>query len=653
MAVKSHSEGRSRRGLAVRRGRGLVALAAVITLAFLAGYILRGPGPVPGPPAGHDHGSVDESSVWTCSMHPQIKLPEPGKCPICFMDLIPVESSGVEETGNRQLKMTAAARELAAIATTPVRRGIARHSVRVSGNVTYDEGRLAHITAWVPGRLDRLYADRTGITVRKGDHLAEIYSPDLLAAQQELIQVHRATGQLQNSANSALRTTAAATLEAAREKLRLLGLTGDQISRIEQSQTASDHVTIHAPAGGVVVRKDAREGQYVQTGARIYTIADLSKVWVVLDVHESDLTWVRYGQTVEFTVLSLPGERFSGTVTFIDPLVDSDTRTVKVRVVVDNSAFKLKPNMFVSGTIRPRLDEYGNVLADDLHGKWISPMHPEIVKDGPGTCDICGMPLVPAESLGFVPPENDTEPPLLIPVTAPLLTGTRAVVYVQVSDADGFIFEGREVELGPRAGDYFVVKSGLAEGESVVTNGSFKIDSELQLQGRVSMMNPAGATPRGHHGDIHALTPVYNAYFAVQEALAADDLSATLDAMTALAEAADTVNTAGFEKSAHVTWKALAARIRQTAATEGESRDLAAARARFEQLSSAMIDLQEAFGHADDRPYYLTYCPMAFDNTGAHWLQTSNTVNNSYFGAAMLRCGTIKKELPPVKSQGE
>jgi len=608
-------------------------------------------------------------------MHPQIKLPKPGKCPICFMDLIPLETSGGEELDIRQLKMTETAKRLARIQTTPVIRAFAEAEIRMVGRIAYDETRLAYITAWVSGRLDRLYADYTGITVKRGDHMVYVYSPELLSAQEELIQAKEAVSNLRES-SALLRSTASATLDATREKLRLYGLTPKQIEEIEATRKTTDHLTIYAPIGGVVIDKNAKEGIYVKTGSRIYTIADLSKLWVLFDAYESDLPWLRYGQKVAFTSLSFPGETFNSTITFISPVVDRKTRTVKIRAIVDNTDSKLKPDMFVSGVVKSRLDSKGNVVDENLSGKWIGPMHPEVVKNGPGDCDICGMPLVSAESLGYAAGVDTDEAPLLIPTSAPLITGTRAVVYVQVSGDEETIFEGREVTLGPRAGDYYVVKSGLSEGELVVTNGAFKIDSELQIRAKPSMMSPEGGqAPLIHqHGQeshkspatgetkhepgagesqpmttsrevLDALTPLYDAYFKVQMALASDDLAGAVKSYGELADRVNGVNMSLFMGDAHQNWMDLSEKIKQHSTTGASSPDLTAARKSFYDLSKAMIQLHETFGHSGVRSYYLTFCPMYDDNRGAYWLQTVDTVYNSFYGASMLRCGEIKERL--------
>jgi Cu(I)/Ag(I) efflux system membrane fusion protein len=221
-------------------------------------------------------------------------------------------------------------------------------------------------------------------------------------------------------------------------------------------------------------------------------MADLSQVWVKLDAYESDIDWIRYGQDVEFTAEAYPGETFKGKIAFIDPVLDPMTRTVKLRVNVANPDGRLKPEMFVRAIVRSKVAGAGMVMDEDMAGKWICPMHPSVVKTAPGKCDVCGMDLVTTESLGYVVAKEPNKAPLVIPASAPLITGTRAVVYVRLEGKEKPTFEGREIVLGPRAGGYYLVKEGLSEGEQVVTNGNFKIDSALQIQAKPSMMSPKG-----------------------------------------------------------------------------------------------------------------------------------------------------------------
>ena len=534
---------------------------------------------------------VEGPTLWTCSMHPQIRRSKPGDCPICGMDRISVTRTA---GGMRTLAISPEAEALMRIEVAPVERRYVTREVRLVGRVDYDETRFGYITAWVSGRLDRLYVDYTGVDVKQGDHLVSVYSEQLYAAQEELIQ------SLKFNRSPATKTSSIQIdlVESAREKLRLLGLTEEQIAEIEKSDKPSDHITIYAPMGGIVIEKLKQQGERVTLGERIYTIADLRLVWVHLDAYESDLPWIRYGQDVTITTEAYPGEKFHGRIAFIQPVLDDKTRTVKVRVNVPNDDGKLKPGMFVRAVVRPKVAASGKVMDPSLVGKWISPMHPEIVKDEPGTCDICGMPLVRAESLGYVTPSTDEEePPLVVPYLAALVTGTRAIVYVQLPNMPSFAepapqtlsavvqegkldkiheafftygnmldrpydepgtdytrslwnayadrlaqdvlagqkvasakeaeqvfariettmneareqfapaerptFEGREIVLGPRAGDYYLVRHGVEEGELVVTQGNFKIDAEIQIQAKPSMMTPEGGGGGGHdHGGV-------------------------------------------------------------------------------------------------------------------------------------------------------
>lgn len=670
------------KGLIPRGRPAIISLVIVAVVAFSLGGLMLGGGESTESANGgdaHGHAASAESTepaLWTCSMHPQIQLPKPGKCPICFMDLIPVETGGGGELEPNQIRMSETAVKLAGIQTTAVTRAFAERSVRMVGSLGYDETRVSHITAWVPGRLDKLFVDYTGATVSRGDHMVEMYSPELIASQEELLQAKKAVAALDDAGSSILRSTARETLTSAREKLRLYGLSEKQISDIEQEDALSDHLTIMAPAGGVVVHKDAKEGMYVATGTRIYTIADLKKLWILLEAYESDLPWLKYGQRVTFTSPSFPGEQFDAVISFIDPVVNPVTRTVNIRAVVDNMDRRLKPEMFVSAVVKSRLDSQGNVIAPELAGKWIGPMHPEVVKDAPGKCDVCGMDLVPAEKFGYTSGGKTTaKAPLLIPASAPLITGTRAVVYVKIPGEEGVVFEGREVTLGPRAEDYYVVRDGLEEGEQVVTNGAFKIDSELQIQAKPSMMSPkGGAIAGGHdHGESEpvgvikeekplyragtaqrlddcekaqpALVAVYEAYFKVQMSLANDNLDRAGEAFGTLEKAVNDVDMTLFEKEAHTRWMEISRGLRHAAGIGKSANSIVGARDAFFRLSLAAIELHDTFGHAADSPYYLTYCPMARDNAGAFWLQEENIVWNSFYGAAMLRCGEIKREL--------
>lgn len=717
----------------------LAALAILAALAFFSGYLLGGAGPggqvSPADPHAHaenNAGQDQAETIWTCSMHPQIRLPEPGQCPICFMDLIPVESGGddTEAVSLRQAVLSESARKLARVALATVERRDLSVKTRMLGKVDYDETRQGAITAWMDGRIDRMHVDFTGQFVKRGRAMVTIYSPELLTAQAELIQAVKAVGDLSGSKLDLVRETAKRTEKAAREKLRLLGLSLAQIDAVVQRGAPSDQIVLTAPMSGVVTAKEVDEGMYVKTGSVIYRIADLSRVWVVLDAYESDLPWVRLGKVVDFTAEAFPGKIFEGKVVFIDPVVDPVKRTVRVRLEAPNPDYELKPGMFVSA-----------------------------VQQSP-----------PA-----------SEPSLVIPASAPLITGKRAVVYVAAPGQDG-VYEGREIVLGPRAGDFYVVKSGLAQGEQVVTRGNFKIDSALQIQAKPSMMNPGGGAPAPAHdhgrakaensdmemdepsffaapgGFIAQLSPliedyqelaaavdggglaasrqafmdfhqtigsvdaaalegdaalafkelsmllandsligaeaetmgnarfefsqvkrnyerlyadfglesaareiamaksvpeafkaqlgeVFEAYIPLRKALSGDDFDAAKAAAGGVSRAVTRVDMGLLPHEPHMLWMEHLQRINQGLSAIAEASDIAAARAGFEPLSVGLAEAMKALGANTDTPVFQLFCPMAFDNKGAIWLQTHEAIENPYFGAAMFACGEVQARI--------
>ncbi len=558
----------------------------------------------------HDH---SKNQMWTCSMHPQIQQPKQGKCPLCGMDLIPV-SSEEEEVGFNQLKLSENAIKLAEIQTAPVERREVEMVIRMSGKIAFNETNVANITSRIPGRIDNIYVNYTGTKIKKGERMVNLYSPELITAQQELLQSLKS---FQISRTPELKKNALENVEASRKKLLLWGLTKKQIRSFENRNNIVNHIIIYSPMNGIVVKKDAFEGMYVNTGAKLYTIANLLDLWVQLDAYESDISWIRTGQRVEFETEAYPGKSFKGKVTFIDPVVDPKTRTIKVRVNVKNQDLKLKPDMFVRAKV------YSGIVNRNKDKNFILP--------------------------------------LVIPSSAPLVTGKRAVVYVTVPGKKG-VFEGRNITLGPLADEYYIVTEGLKEGENVVVNGAFKIDSDLQIQAKPSMMNPGGGGPMpGHdHGDSSvkmvmedekvrvpsgnipshfrsSIDKITELYFQIQDELSRDWLDKVKDSGKDLLGKLDIVDKKLLKGDSHMEWMMLEKIIRDGTEKIVSAPDIDSARGSFEVITKPTISALKYFG-STDKTFYKLHCPMAFDNKGAFWLQKGQDVRNPYFGESMLTC---------------
>ena len=373
---------------------------------------------------------TNKSTIWTCAMHPQIRMKEPGKCPICGMDLIPLTQNGSGSVDPDAILMSKDAIQLANVLTTIVTKTKPVKEVRLYGKVEADETLFQSQTAHVPGRIERLNINFTGETVVKGQILAEIYSPELITAQQELLETVK-TKQLQPEL-----------YEASKEKLRQWKLTDEQIAKIENSGVIENNFEVLSNTTGTVTARRVNTGDHVSVGTILFDIADLSKVWIMFDAYESDLQFLHTGEKLSFTLQALPGIDFSGNIIFIDPVIDPITRVAKVRVETGNQSGKLKPEMFATGIVSTTLNEYSDNM--------------------------------------------------VIPKTAVLWTGKRSVVYVKEPGTDEPIFKLREIGLGPMLGESYVITDGLTEGEEIVTSGTFSVDAAAQLEGKPSMMNPRG-----------------------------------------------------------------------------------------------------------------------------------------------------------------
>ncbi len=470
----------------------LALLIVALGVAQRAGWISSGSAASPS----HTVANAEQKNVrYICPMMCTPPQSEPGRCPVCAMELVPAAGGG-GETNDQTIQIDPVARRVANIHTATVQAMPVTRTIRAIGELSYDEGTLKVIAAYVDGRLERLYADYTGVVVERGDHLALVYSPRLYSAQVELLLARKAYHASRTSTLPHVVEANRELYEGAKQHLLELGMTEAQIHQIEQSGVANSRMHLCAPISGTVIEKLAVEGQYVSEGQPIYKLADLSTVWLMLKLFPDDAAQIRYGHKVRAQVQSLPGRTFTGRVAFIDPNVDPATRTVGVRVVIPNDNGTLRVGDYAKATIDVPVaanpDGTTTLYDPELASQWIGPRHPHIVQPTPGTCPICGEALVPASHYGFTDRPLESQTTLVVPRSAVLMAGDESVVYVETEPGR---FEMRRIVLGPCCGEQIVVLEGLREGEVVATQGNFLIDSQMQLVGNPSLIDPHKASP--------------------------------------------------------------------------------------------------------------------------------------------------------------
>ncbi|HCV42433.1 MAG TPA: hypothetical protein DGH68_03045 [Bacteroidetes bacterium] len=370
-----------------------------------------------------------DSTYYTCPMHPSVHKDKPGACPVCGMAL--VKKSSQREAANVNLanlngvSLSSTQRVMANVTTATVERKTLKKEVTAVGVVDFAEPNYLRISMRFSGRLDKLYLTYTGQAVRKGDPVADVFSPEAISAQQEYVLALESREQLRDAPEDVV-AGAADLLNQARQKLLRWGFTEQQVKRLDETREIARTVTMLSPISGTVVKKNVDPQHYAAMGEDIYDVADLSTVWIYLDMYEKDIRFVRVGQTVRTTTEAYPNETFVGRVAFIDPVLNADTRTVRVRTEFPNPGGKLKPNMYVKALIA-------------------------------------------------VPSMNT----LVVPASSIMSTGKRNVVWVEVQPNS---FEPRDVMIGASTEAYAEVVSGLNEGERVAETGGFLIDSESALQ---------------------------------------------------------------------------------------------------------------------------------------------------------------------------
>jgi Cu(I)/Ag(I) efflux system membrane fusion protein len=595
--------------------------------------------------------STAATEIHTCSMHPQIRQPGPGKCPICGMKLVPASSSSAH-SDEFAITILPAQRRIANIRTATAILEPVNTIIHTIGAIQIDESRQATIASYIDGRVERMFADYTGVDVEQGDHLAVVYSPQLYTAQVEYLESANTLAKMSSGALAVARSLHEKLVANSRQKLIELGMTEDQLKTLEKSGKAESRLTIYAAIGGTVIQKLAEEGKFISAGEPIYRIANLSTVWLMLELYPEEASKIRFGQHVEAQFQSIPGEKLTGRVAFIAPTVNPSTRTVGVRVEFDNAERRLRPGDYAKATITIPIESIGVVYDRDLAGKWISPMHPQIVRDEPGDCPICGMKLVPTSRYGFSDQPVDQRKSLTIPRSAVLMAGAHSVIYVETEPGR---FEIRHVTLGPILQERAIILSGLEPGEKVATSGNFLIDSQMQLEGKPSLIDPVLAianqfrnTPldfkviKVEHIDGVAgeqLERLFNAYFGIQKTLASDSVPTQAD-VEELLKVSGKLNAffATDEKQ-----------LTEAIAEHGQHLhhlSLEEARRKFKPLSHAVVKLAtKVRGASSPQPFSHFFCPMVKQGEG-DWLQADDTLLNPYYGTQMLHCGELVRTIP-------
>ncbi len=554
----------------------------------------------------HEHSAeeVAGETTWTCSMHPQIRQPEPGDCPICGMDLIPLEEEQNSEIDPNAVSMSATAMQLANIQTAVVGSSELLKVVRLNGKVQEDERLIFSQSSHIPGRIEDLKVNFTGDYVKKGQVIASVYSPDLVTAQEELFEAQK------------IKDSQPQLFEAAKEKLKNWKLTEDQINQILASGKTLETFDVLAEVSGYVTQKKVNTGDYVRRGEAIYEVADFSRVSVLFDVYESDLPWIKKGDKVTYTIESLPGETFEGTIDYLDPVINPKTRVAKARVVQSNTALKLKPEMFVSGKVEAKL------------------------------------------------PQTDA---VVVPKTAVMWTGKRSVVYVKSQTEKGVYFNMREVDLGPALGESYVIEDGLLKGEEIAINGTFSIDAAAQLAGKPSMMSPeSGKVLTGHnHGEmdmandeqnvtieavevdpefVKQLTTFYKAYLKMNDAFIESDAAKVSAEAKNASKAMEAIKMELLKGNAHMAWMDQLNILKPSLQKIGNSTIIDEQRLEYAAFNLAFYKSLKMFGLHKDTTYY-QYCPMANNDQGAYWFSAEKEIRNPYFGEMMLSCGETRETL--------
>ncbi|SDS51898.1 efflux RND transporter periplasmic adaptor subunit [Gramella sp. MAR_2010_147] len=532
----------------------------------------------------HEHEQGETETMWTCSMHPQIMQNEPGDCPICGMDLIPADVSA-DGLSADQFSMTENAMKLANIQTTVVGQLKGTDGeVTLSGKIEVNDDQNAAMPAHFDGRVEKLYVNTVGDKVGMGQTIASIYSPELVAAQQELITAVK------------LKNSQPQLYKAVRNKFKNWKISESMLDEIESSGEVRTSWPIHSHVTGTVTEIMVEEGAHVIDGMPIFKVSNLNSVWAVFDAYESQISNLKEGQNLDISVNAIPNENFSGKISFIDPILNNDSRTVEIRVVLNNRNNQLKPGMFVQAETEAAASSKGKSLE--------------------------------------------------VPKSSVMWTGERSLVYVKTSATEP-VFEMREVKLGNSSGETYQVLEGLSEGEEIVTNGTFTVDAAAQLQGKSSMMNQKVAlkSEKGMEMKLSEefqaeFNEILNAYFELKDALVASKADKTSEKASELLQKVSKIKIEGSSQMLAGHW----GKVTEMLEAISQNDDLENQRAHFRILSQQMIMIAQNLQNLD-KTIYVQHCPMANSNKGADWLSQSSEVRNPYYGEAMLSCGEVTLEI--------
>lgn len=597
------------------RAKNIFPIIVIAVLAGAAGWFARQQWPSAAPASTVAAGR--KIKFYQSAMHPWITSDKPGKCTVCGMDLVPVyEGDAGFALDAGLITLNSNSVSVLNVQTAEVKRRALERALRVAGTIDDSDTQHRRLSAYVDGRIEKLFVNYVGAEVVAGQPLASIYSPMLLSAEREYVTLLR---QDHSSLTGAAEAEHRRLIEAASQRLIRLGLVPSQISRLPQKSENESSSEILAPMAGTVVAREVYAGQYVKEGDRLFELADFATMWFVFDAYERDLAWIQPGQAVEVTTPARPGKVYPAAITFIDPNLNEATRSAKVRVEIPN----------------PLIEENGVQRRELFHKLYAQAVVKVVASDA-----------------------------LTVPRGAVLSPGAQPIVYVEKG---GGAYEQRSVRLGRAGDEFWEVLAGLDEGEHVVTSGNLLIDAQAQINQTVQAAVSKSTLPANTNTPAPTQSETTNHFPALPslddaQRIALKDFLSVADALaTALAQD----NLASFHQhtpdlraalpalvkafAGLPAWKVLAQSI-QDAGELSSAPDLAAARRTFFPFSSATVAFAKALRatRKEFASLKIYQCPMTnraipgAPKTG-FWLQAEGPLRNPFLGAEMPDCGTEVK----------